>query len=221
MFQEIQKDHPFPTLKDSAHHFTPWDLCLQLFHMLPPHGLPFWIWLIVVTPYLIISNNNPGNCHLQPCTCSIGPDKFVYDVFSVSLWALMRPTWCKLCNISMLPPYPAPYTVHWSLSVNLHRWADWDTLHFTLWQLYVAIRSLTCLSCCCFHCWNSPSTASLCLHTLIGLYKYPASTNECQQVPFFPAWRNSVTHFCFIRTSMSDAIWSDCPSAAICHTATT
>jgi len=34
----------------------------------------------------------------------------------------------------------------------------------------------------------------------------------------FSPWRNSVAHLCFIRTSMSDVILSDCPSAAICHT---
>ena len=44
------------------------------------------------------------------------------------------------------------------------------------------------------------------------------------RVPFFSVWRNSVKHLCFICTSMSafmsDAIVTDCPSAAICHTAT-
>ena len=47
--------------------------------------------------------------------------------------------------------------------------------------------------------------------------------SKCQWMSvgaFFSAWRNSVTHLCFILTSMSDAILSDCPSAAICHTAT-
>ena len=37
---------------------------------------------------------------------------------------------------------------------------------------------------------------------------------------FFSAWSNSVTHLCFICTSMSDAILSDCPFAANCCTAT-
>jgi len=32
-------------------------------------------------------------------------------------------------------------------------------------------------------------------------------------------WRNSVTHLCFICTSIPDGILSDCPSAAICCTA--
>ena len=37
----------------------------------------------------------------------------------------------------------------------------------------------------------------------------------------FSAWRNLVSHFCIICTSMTDTTVSDCPSAAICHTATT
>ena len=36
----------------------------------------------------------------------------------------------------------------------------------------------------------------------------------------FSMWRNSFPHLCFIGTSMSDAILSDWPSAAICHIAT-
>lgn len=35
----------------------------------------------------------------------------------------------------------------------------------------------------------------------------------------FSAWRNSVPHFCFICTSMSDDTLSGCPSAAVCGTA--
>ena len=37
----------------------------------------------------------------------------------------------------------------------------------------------------------------------------------------FPIVRKSVTHLWFICTFISDAILSDCPSAAICHTTTT
>jgi len=46
------------------------------------------------------------------------------------------------------------------------------------------------------------------------------NVSECQWVPFFFTWRNSGTHLSFILTSMSDTIFSDCPSAAICCTAT-
>jgi hypothetical protein len=34
------------------------------------------------------------------------------------------------------------------------------------------------------------------------------------------AWRNSLTHLCFVCTSMSDAILPDCSSAAICRMGT-
>jgi len=37
----------------------------------------------------------------------------------------------------------------------------------------------------------------------------------------FSAWSNSVPHLCYIPTPMLDAVVSDCPSAAICHSATT
>ena len=37
----------------------------------------------------------------------------------------------------------------------------------------------------------------------------------------FSTWRSLMTHLCFRCTSMSDTILSDCPSDAICHTATT
>ena len=46
------------------------------------------------------------------------------------------------------------------------------------------------------------------------------SVNEYQWVSFFSAWRNSVSHLCFIFTSMSNAILSDCHSAASCHMTT-
>jgi hypothetical protein len=35
----------------------------------------------------------------------------------------------------------------------------------------------------------------------------------------FSAWRNLVTHICFVCTFMSDGILPDCPSAAISRTA--
>ena len=71
----------------------------------------------------------------------------------------------------------------------------------------------------CQHCWSTPPTASLCSHPLLGLHKCSTSVSECQWMSFF-RWRNSVSHLCSVHTSMSDAILSDCPSAAICHTTT-
>ena len=48
------------------------------------------------------------------------------------------------------------------------------------------------------------------------------STPNCQWMSvgaIFSTRRNSVTHLCFIRTSMSDTIFSDCHSAAVGHMA--
>jgi len=61
---------------------------------------------------------------------------------------------------------------------------------------------------------------SHCSYPLHGLQKRSASIDECQWV-LFSAWGNSVTHLFFIHTSMSEAISSDCPFTASCHTETT
>ena len=75
--------------------------------------------------------------------------------------------------------------------------------------------------CHCHHCWNGPLTASLYSHPLFGLHKCWASIDKCEWMQFFfSVWRNLMTHLCFIHTSMSDAILSDCPSAVISHTVT-
>ena len=50
----------------------------------------------------------------------------------------------------------------------------------------------------------------------VGLYKCSASIDECQWVPLF---LHEVIQWS-IFASMSDTLLSDCPSAAICHTAT-
>lgn len=64
----------------------------------------------------------------------------------------------------------------------------------------------------CHHCWNIPSTTSLCLHPLFGPHKYLARIDECHWMPFFPHEGTEWRTFCFIGTSMSDPIFSDCPS---------
>ena len=50
------------------------------------------------------------------------------------------------------------------------------------------------------------TTTSVCSQPLLGLRKHSANISECQLVPIFPHG--------------GDTILSDCPSAAICHTAT-
>ena len=84
------------------------------------------------------------------------------------------------------------------------------SLHTALIKVCVAIWNMACISHCCYCCWNTPPAASLCSHPLFDLHKRSASINRCQWGHFF-----RMEH-----TFMSDAILSDCPSAAIYHTAT-
>jgi len=101
-------------------------------------------------------------------------------------------------------------------------------MHFQHWWIYQ--------SACCAHTylqqWRWPTVTVTTAgthhpppqsaHIHFGLHKCSASTNKCQWVPFFPQggiqWHTfaSRAHL----TSMSDTFLSDCPSAAICHTAT-
>ena len=116
--------------------------------------------------------------------------------------------------------YSAPYTALWSWSADLCEWADEDVLHLMVWQLWMTIWNMACISCPCFHCWNTPSTASLCSHPLFGLQKCSASISECHWLPFFPHWR--IQLYPFATSALAwHAILSDSPSASICHTATT
>jgi len=73
------------------------------------------------------------------------------------------------------------------------------------------------LSCQCCPCWNAPSTV------LTPTVRSPETFSKHWWMPLgaiFSPPRNSVTHFCYISTSISDTILSNCPSTAICFTAT-
>lgn len=58
-------------------------------------------------------------------------------------------------------------------------------LNAVLIKILMSIQNVTCLSCCCCHHWNVPSTTSLCLYPLFDLHKNSASISECWLVPFF------------------------------------
>ena len=105
-------------------------------------------------------------------------------------------------------------TISYTFSSAVNR-----SLHVVLIKTCMAIQNMACLSCHCLHCWNTAHILSLYSHLLFGLHKCSKSVNEYQLVSFFSRWRNSVTHFCFICTSMSDIILSDCLSFEICHMA--
>ena len=58
-----------------------------------------------------------------------------------------------------------------------------------------------------------------CHTVLIPTVWSPQTFSKCQRMSvgaIFSTWRNSIPHICIIHTSMSDAISSDCCSAAIC-----
>jgi len=95
------------------------------------------------------------------------------------------------------------------------------SLNAVLIKICMAIQNMAYISYHCYYCWNALPAASQCSHSLFGVPKCSASINKFQWMQFISEWRNSMTHLCFVRTSMSDSILSDCPSAAICHTATT
>ena len=87
---------------------------------------------------------------------------------------------------------------------------------------YVSVKKII-KDCACwtYKNWHQQRwpTTSQCSHLLFVLHKCSANISECQ-VPCFSPWMNSVTHLCFLCISMSDAILSDCPSAATFCTAT-
>jgi len=84
---------------------------------------------------------------------------------------------------------------------------------------------------CSWHsecCWSFTSLSPLLKHTihhLTVLTSTVQSSKTCTKYQWmsvgtcFFSWRSSLTHLCFIHTSVSDTILSNCPSAAICHMA--
>ena len=87
-------------------------------------------------------------------------------------------------------------------------------LHTELIKICMTVWNVDCLAHCCCHCWNTPLTASLCSHPLFGLHNTEQLSVNVSECPVFPVEEFNST-LCFIRTSMSDATLSDCPSAAI------
>ena len=116
--------------------------------------------------------------------------------------------------------YSALYTVPWSSSISSHGWADLDTLNFVVWWQCMAVWNMACLSHHCHCCWNAPPAVSLYSHPLLGPHKYSVSMNVSVG-HFFCMEKMSDTPLLHVHfASCAHVIWSDCPSAAICHTAT-
>lgn len=96
------------------------------------------------------------------------------------------------CTLWDIPTLPSLFLKHWSWyqvhsSMVIIRWFEWMR-----WSKHSLFDGLTAvhgrtphLSHCCCHYFYMPPTASLCYHLLFSFYRYSASINECQWVPFF------------------------------------
>lgn len=84
-FQQVQTDHPFPIPKDCAH--------LYLLRAV------FWTYSSIGNSHLVSSlvmTCDPGNCHLQSQTGSVGHNKLAYSGLSVPVGVcgtLLVQTW--------------------------------------------------------------------------------------------------------------------------------
>ena len=212
-FQEILKDNPTPIPKDGAHHFTCWGLCLELFLwrgicMSPIHGLPVWLQLIAVTTHLITSNEVTQ----ETVTFKLAL------VLSAPVWTFMGPIWHKLCDIPTLPH---------------HRFQRTDPVLNSIHSSLVVIcwfMQMSWLRHSSFHCLTAVHSCPECglsfthhLTVLTSIVWSPWMFNKHQWMSMSASLSplgNSILYLCFTHSTMSDAIVSDCLSAAICHMAT-
>lgn len=68
--------------------------------------------------------------------------------------------------------------------------------------------------------WEGPPGMWLVIHIAVTAHIHClayASVDIQQSVQFSSAWKNSVTHLCFLHTFMSDATLPVCRSVAICN----
>jgi len=175
-------------------HFTYWRLCLEFvllwgIHVLPLHGLLFWLWLIVVTPHLITEKLSLSALYW----------------FSRSWW-----TW-KLCSFSFcvsiheihlakILQYSNVATIisnimklifsskHSSLVVvHQFMWISWwrhSSFHGV--TAVPGCQNMVCLSSCCHHSWSTPLSTLLCSHLpLVSINVHQVSMNV-KQCHFFP-----------------------------------
>jgi len=160
---------PFPISKDSEHHSTHWGLHLELFlHwgilMLPLHELPFSLQLVAVT-------SRYTDAILETITFSLLLVQWVltnlHAVFLLSpcqhLWDWHETLWyCNVVTIISNTLKPIFNSVQ----------------QFVMWQLYMTIQNMACLSHHCHQCFNALPITSLCSHPLFGFQKCSASVSE-------------------------------------------
>ena len=99
-------------------------------------------------------------------------------------------------------------------------------LHASLVEIYTSGDNPLFHSFCDSHCQGNlatdethkPQSHWADIYCLVSnIEQVSMDVNECN---FFSVSWNSTTHLCFIFTSMSDTILSNCLSSAICHTVT-
>jgi len=89
------------------------------------------------------------------------------------------------------------------------------SLHAMLMKICIAKQNVACLL---HHCPHGGTTLPHCAHIHCLVFTNVQQTLMNVSGCLFFCMRNSMTPFCFICTSVSDATVSDCPSADICCT---
>lgn len=103
--QEIQKHQGSPLSYPIVHISLQTESCvLNLFfgkEFICCRSISSWLHVILTPVHSgnIITSNDAIQEHLQPSLDSACPDKFVYDVLSVSVWAFVGLSLCKLWEI--------------------------------------------------------------------------------------------------------------------------
>ena len=147
---------------------------------------------------------------MQPHISSVCPHKyhtvfFLFLSFATIVSNALKPTFRSIHSCLVII-YQLTW-VSWSRCSSFGGVTDvcetWLIFHITVTLLKLITHCLTVLT------------------SIVGLHKYSVGDNCCWQLQFFSAQRNSVTHLCHKCPSISNAIQSDCPSAAICHMAAT
>ena len=95
--------------------------------------------------------------------------------------------------------------IHWFEQTGWSEHSSFCSVH--TYSCTYPSRTLLVFSRCCLHSWTTPPTTLLCQHLLFGLHKCSATSVNVSGA-IFCTWRNSVTHLCFLHTSISDTILS-------------
>jgi hypothetical protein len=179
------------------------------------------LWTAVLTPARSSDTTSrhqwwcyPGNCHLQPhrswqtsmflCEHSWEPSgtNFIFQ-------RCHHHFQCIEANIQLCTQFPSrnpPIRMDELIEMLLMSWCDSCAWPSRTWLVFHVTVTTTETHHPPPHCANIHCSVS------VNLQKVSMNVIGCA---IFSAWRNSITHLCFIYTSMSDS-----PSTVICHMAT-